>query len=118
MRILPLIGGCTISLAAHAGDYELYVWSKSPSECLSKPLHAECNTSSDHACSAAEVSGDLKRYFAGMEPTIGSLVASFSNGHVSFCSDEAKVTVARALHEVEANKRGRQLRDFINVNKL
>lgn len=121
MRLLLVSFSMLISSPLMAGDYMLYVGA-STEECKNVAVHvAPCNESSFHVCSAEKVSEDLRLFFSGRNPQVQALAASFTNGHVKFCSSDAKHIVSKALHEIEASgksKKGRQLSDFIHVNGL
>jgi hypothetical protein len=122
MRFLAAMVVIICAGPVHAGDYMLYVFGADAKECKDLPAFVgPCNQSSHHACSATRISEDLRRYFLGAEPEINALVASFGNGHLRFCSIEAKHVVSETLREIEkagANKRGRQLADFVQANGL
>src|SRR5258707_5175024 len=122
MRFLFALSVILCSGPVCAGDYMLYVGGTDAQECKDLPAFVTpCNQSSHQECSATRVSEDLRRYFAGAEPEINALVASFGNGHIKFCSNEAKHVVSQTLREIEkerTNKRGRHLADFIHTNGL
>lgn len=112
-------------ISAIGGDYELFIYDGANSVCNGREISTQDGRCHEDAwrpiCRAEEVVQDLKSYFSGNGPQIKVLVPAFANGHLTFCDEEVRLEVSRALREIKAsglNKRGRHLEDFINVNKL
>ena len=113
------------------GDYSLTISDDLNAKCTTevRKIHEWCESkrAKGNVCmvekswpihTTEEVIQSLKMYFANMEPAIGILFASFSNGHLSFCSNEEKRKIYEALQEIKqrgnvSNKH--HLDDFIQI---
>ena len=76
-------------------------------EDLSWPIHT-----------SDEVIESLRLYFSGKDPKIKILFASFSNGHLKFCSKNERIKIYNALQEIRTSGKAtnkRHLNDFINI---
>jgi hypothetical protein len=130
MRISILLLLILFPPTLFAGDYQLYVTTDTTTICNGielKPYVEACEGATWRPlCQAQTVAEDLQSYFSGKEPSVKFLVSAFGNGHVTFCTEEARIIVSETLQKIKAkgnNERGRHLDDFIsttvptNINK-
>ena len=121
----------TLPSQIFAGDYGLTVADDINSSCTERvrKIHEWCKSQREKGLecrseeswplkTSEEVIESINIYFSGGEPPIGMLLAAFSNGHIEFCSQKAKIKVYDALMAIKKNgiyKHGRHIDDFISI---
>jgi len=107
---------------AQAGDYMLYVYNSSADECkysrTTRVIDESCKKQQSwQSCAVEDVAIDIEKYLND-EPQlkIFAVVASLTNGHVSFCSNKAKSSFQQHLLSLRGKiKNKRHLNDFIKM---
>jgi len=106
----------------YAGDYMLYVYKASADECkyhrVAKFIDESCdNQSTWQSCAVSDVNTDIEKYLNNdTELKISTLAASVTNGHISFCSHEAKSLFQTKLLALKGKiKKRRHLDEFIKM---
>ncbi|NRA62733.1 MAG: hypothetical protein HRU25_17935 [Psychrobium sp.] len=107
---------------AEAGDYMLYVYNSSADECkysrTARIIDKSCTKQKSwQSCTVEDVAIDIEKYLND-EPQlkIFSVAASLTNGHVSFCSNNAKLLFQQHLLSLRGKiKNKRHLNDFIEM---
>jgi len=106
----------------YAGDYMLYVYKTSADECkyhrVAKFIDENCDKQKPwQSCEVSLVNKDIEKYLNNdTELKISTLAASVTNGHISFCSREAKSLFQTNLLALKGKiKNERHLKEFIKM---
>ena len=131
MKTIILIIFLILPSQIYAGDYGLTVADDINAPCTERvrKIHEWCKSQRNKGLecrseeswplkTSEEVIESIKIYFSGGEPPIGILLASFSNGHIEFCTNNEKKKIYDALKAIKKNgmyKHGRHIDDFIDI---
>jgi len=122
LKGLLLIMTLALAQEANAGDYWLYIYNSSSSECKyhrpAKFIDESCDKQSAwQSCAVSDVNRDTEKYLNNnSELKIFALAASVTNGHISFCSREAKLLFHKNLLSLNTKVQNqRHLNEFIKM---
>lgn len=107
---------------SNAGDYHLFLFDRSAKECERlkhfKKSHSLCSSNASwNACSMEIYAKDIENYLNGISDfKIPAVIASTTNGHLSFCSPQAFKKFQLNLDSLKGKvKNERHLNNFIGM---